>query len=156
METIGKLLSLIFIAVIGAGGAAMYILDSGKPAIEKTEPIEVEFAEYDANIAKYRDQVRNSYIKFHVPVDRPSTTANKNTPLWTDTINISLPDYITESEVKELADANDISYLREQMNYWHTQYHRALKSNKATKANVAYKKHKSYKFALAYKSRFVN
>jgi len=141
MATIGKLLSLIFIAVIGAAGAAMYVLDSDKPAIEKTVPIEVELDEYDPDIAKYRDQVRNSYIKFHVPAESPFTTTNRNSPLWTDTIKESLPDNVTESEVKELAYANNLSWIiyGTQMHYWYTQYHRALKSNKATKANVAYK-----------------
>lgn len=159
METIGKLLSLIFIAVVGAGGATMYILDSGKTTVERTEsaPIEVELGESDPDLEKYREQLKQRYIEAKPPANTQDVQDSKNMPLWTDTYNKNLPDYISEQQVASLANSNNVNELRDRMNYWYNEYHRALKNNKSVAANEAYKKYKSLKYALEYKnSTFTN
>lgn len=159
METIGKLLSLIFIAVVGAGGATMYILDSGKTTVERknTAPIEVELGENNPDLEKYREQLRQRYIDANPPVKTQITENSNDMTLWTDTYNKKLPDYISEEQVASLANSNDVDELRDKMNYWYNEYHRALKNNKSVYANETYKKYKSLKYALEYKnSTFTN
>ncbi len=156
METIGKILSLVFIAVVGAGGATMYILDSNKPVIEHKEIFDADkyLGKADDNLEKYRDQLRNSYIETLPPVGKVFAINKTEQNIWSDTYTNNLPDYISEDEVKKLASNNDTGELREKMNFWHLKYHKSLKSKKTLEANEAYKKHKSYKFALEYKNTF--
>ncbi|MCH6574546.1 MAG: hypothetical protein IH795_04980 [Bacteroidetes bacterium] len=156
METIGKILSLVFIAVVGAGGATMYILDSNKPVIEQKEVFDADkyLGKADDDLEKYREQLRNSYIETLPPVGKVSAINKTEQNIWSDTYTNSLPDYISEDEVKKLASSNDTGELREKMNFWHLKYHKSLKSKKTLEANEAYKKHKSYKFALEYKNTF--
>lgn len=156
METIGKILSLVFIAVVGAGGATMYILDSNKPVIEQKEIFDADkyLGKADDDLKKYREQLRNSYIETLPPVGKVSAINKTEQNIWSDTYTNSLPDYISEDEVKKLASSNDTGELREKMNFWHLKYHKSLKSKKTLEANEAYKKHKSYKFALEYKNTF--
>ena len=156
METIGKILSLVFIAVVGAGGATMYILDSNKPVIEQKEVFDADkyLGKADDGLEKYREQLRNSYIEALPPVGKVSAINKTEQNIWSDTYTNSLPDYISEDEVKKLASSNGTGELREKMNFWHLKYHKSLKSKKTLEANEAYKKHKSYKFALEYKNTF--
>lgn len=157
METIGKILSLVFIAVVGAGGATMYILDSNKPVIEQKEVFDADkyLGKVDDGLEKYREQLRNSYIEETLPpVGKVSAINKTEQNIWSDTYTNSLPDYISEDEVKKLASSNGTGELREKMNFWHLKYHKSLKSKKTLEANEAYKKHKSYKFALEYKNTF--
>lgn len=156
METIGKILSLVFIAVVGAGGATMYILDLNKPVIEQKEIFDADkyLGKADDDLEKYREQLRNSYIETLPPVKKVSAINKTEQNIWSDTYTNSLPDYISEDEVKKLASSNGTGELREKMNFWHLKYHKSLKSKKTLEANEAYKKHKSYKFALEYKNTF--
>jgi len=153
METIGKILSLVFIAVVGAGGATMYILDSDKP-VEKREVFDADkyLGKSDNGLEKYREQLRNSYVETQPPVEKVSTIEKTDQNVWSDTYTKTLPDYITEDEVKKLASNNDAGNLREKMNFWQIKYHKSLKNKKTLEANEAYKKHKTYKFALEYKN----
>lgn len=155
METIGKLLSLIFIAVVGAGGATMYILDSGDSSIKKAEPvpIEIELGEANPDLEKYREQLRKSYIESKPAVKKDLSEDSQDISLWSDSYSKNLPDYISEEYVADLASNSDANTLRENMNYWHNRYHQALKADKPELANDAYKKHKSYKYALEYKNK---
>ncbi len=155
METIGKILSLVFIAVVGAGGATMYILDSNKPVVEQKEVFDADkyLGKADDGLEKYREQLRNSYIETQPPVGKVSAINKTEQNIWSDTYTNNLPDYISEDEVKKLASNNDTAELREKMNFWHLKYHKSLKSKKTLEANEAYKKHKSYKFALEYKNK---
>jgi hypothetical protein len=156
METIGKILSLVFIAVVGAGGATMYILDSDKPVVEQKEIFDADkyLGKADDDLEKYREQLRNSYIETQPPVENVATINKTEQNVWSDTYTDNLPDYISEEEVKKLASNNDTGELREKMNFWHIKYHNSLKNKKTLEANEAYKKHKSYKFALEYKNTF--
>ena len=159
METIGKLLSLIFIAVVGAGGATMYILDSGNTSVERTKnvPVEVELGDSDPDLEKYREQLRQRYIEANPLVKTQAVKDSNDMSLWTDTYNKKLPDYISEKQVAVLASNNDVNELREKMNYWYNEYHKALKNNKSIAANEAYKKYKALSYALEYKnSTFTN
>jgi len=155
METIGKILSLVFISVVGAGGATMYILDSGKPVVEQKEVFDADkfLGKADVDLEKYRDQLRNSYIETQPPVEKASSVNKTQKNVWTYTYTNTLPDYISEDEVKILASNNITTDLREKMNFWHIKYHKSLRNKKTLEANEAYKKHKSYKFALEYKNR---
>ena len=155
METIGKLLSLIFIAVVGAGGATMYILDSGKSTVEitKTAPAEVDIGNSNPDLEKYREQLRQRYIEATPPVKSTSVKESDEMSLWTDTYDKKLPDYISKDQVASIANGNDVNELRDKMNYWYNEYHRALKNNKSIAANEAYKKYKSYNYALEFKNR---
>ena len=156
METIGKLLSLIFIAVVGAGGATMYILDSGKTTSidrAKSVPVEVELGNANPDLEKYREQLRQRYIEANPPAKtRVANNSKVDSYLWTDTFNKKLPDYISEKQVSDLASNNDASELRDKMNYWYNEYHRALRNNKSVTANEAYKKYKSMQYALELKN----
>ncbi len=155
METIGKILSLVFIAIVGAGGATMYILDSDKPVVEQREVFDADkyLGKADDDLAKYREQLRNSYIESQPPSEQVSTVkANQN--VWSDTYTNNLPDFISEDEVKTIASNHEVNELREKMNFWHIKYHKSLKNKKTLEANEAYKKHKTYKFALDYKNTF--
>ncbi|NIP30196.1 MAG: hypothetical protein GTN99_03500 [Candidatus Dadabacteria bacterium] len=158
METIGKILSLVFIAVVGAGGATMYILDSDKPVVEQREVFDADkfLGPADKDLEKYREQLRNSYIETVPPIQAEQDATIKKTEqsVWTDTYTKSLPDFISEEEIKRLAYNNDAAELRKKMNFWHIKYHKSLRNKKTLEANEAYKKHKSYKFALEYKNTF--
>lgn len=156
METIGKILSLVFIAVVGAGGATMYILDSDKPVVEQKEVFDADkfLGETDDDLEKYREQLRNSYIETQPPVEKIYSIDKKEQVVWSDTYTKNLPDYITEEEIKKLASNNDTGDLREKMNFWHIKYHKSLRNKKTLEANEAYKKHKSYKYALEYKNTY--
>jgi len=156
METIGKILSLLFIAVVGAGGATMYILDSNKPVVEQKEIFDADkyLGKADDDLEKYREQLRNSYIETQPPVGEVSAINKTDQNIWSDTYTNNLPDYISEDDIKKLASNIDTAELREKMNFWHLKYHKSLKSKKTLEANEAYKKHKSYKFALEYKNTF--
>ena len=154
METIGKILSLVFIAVVGAGGATMYILDSDKPVVEQKEVFDADkfLGQADDDLSKYRQQLRNSYIESQPPVQQVTTTKTSDQNVWSDSYSKSLPDFISEEEVKAIASNYEVGELREKMNFWHIKYHKSLKNKKTLEANEAYKKHKSYKFALEYKT----
>ena len=159
METIGKLLSLIFIAVVGAGGATMYILESGKNTVDisKTAPVEVDLGDTNPDLEKYREQLRQRYIEANPPVKTQAVKNSNEMSLWTDTYDDKLPDFISKDQVVNLANSNDINELRNKMNYWYKEYHRSLKNNKTLAANEAYKKYKSFNYALEYKnSTFTN
>ena len=155
METIGKLLSLIFIAIVGAGGATMFILESDTSSVHVAEPKEevVEFTALDSDLEKYREQLRLKYIEAKPVADNDDMENSKKISLWTDTFNKSLPDYVSEDEIVNLANSNDVGTLRKEMNAWHMRYHQALKNNKSVLANEAYRMHKNYKYALEYKNR---
>ncbi|NIP37793.1 MAG: hypothetical protein GWO07_02020 [Candidatus Dadabacteria bacterium] len=156
METIGKILSLVFIAVVGAGGATMYILDSDKPVVEQEAFDADKFLgqAVDDDLAEYREHLRNSYVESQPPAEQVATVNKSDQSVWTDTYTNTLPDFISEDEVKSLASNNEVYELREKMNYWHVKYHKSLKNKKTLEANEAYKKHKSYKYALEYKNTF--
>lgn len=156
METIGKILSLVFIAVVGAGGATMYILDDKNPVIEQEQVLDADayLGKVDDDLAKYREQLRNSYFETKPPVEKVATIKKSKQSVWSDTYTNTLPDFVSEEEIKSLASNYEAGELREKMNFWHVKYHNSLKSKKTLEANEAYKKHKIYKYALEYKNSF--
>ncbi len=81
METMGKLLRLVFasVVVIVACGAAIYIVYLNKDSVQstKTETIKPEYIyDEDPDLASYHEQLRNKYK--NISAEYPLENVNQN------------------------------------------------------------------------------
>jgi len=152
METIGKILSLTLLAIFGTAGTVIYFTDPvhSPSFLNETVSDSQDFvSETDNKIdyAAYRKRLKKNYFETQQPFEKNFET-QKQQSLWTNTYDLP------SQEVRRLAEANSISDLRENMNYWNNRYHEALRLEKQFEADEAYARYKNYKTALEVKEAF--
>ncbi|HWP90947.1 MAG TPA: hypothetical protein VNN20_01950 [Thermodesulfobacteriota bacterium] len=148
METVGKILSLTLFAIFGAAGTVIYFTDHNPhtPIISISRNQEVQ-SESNIDYSAYRKKLRKSYVQSETPI-KTTLESPEAKSLWTNSYH-----YPSET-AKRLAEANSLAELRDKMNFWNSQYHKALQSGNTQQANEAYIKYKDYKEALDIKGVF--
>ena len=148
METVGKILSLTLLAIFGAAGTVIYFTDNSPstPIISISRNQEVQ-PEINIDYSAYRKKLRKSYVESETPT-KTTLESPEEKSLWTNSYH-----YPSET-AKVLAEGNSLAELRDKMNFWNTQYHKALQSGNTKQANEAYIKYKNYKEALDIKGVF--
>ena len=164
METVGKILSLALLTILGSSAATIYLIDSN--FISSFFSGETADSEYVTEYEEYDDfpspsdmtthRKRLTYFETSPPRDYYRDTSSKS-KVWSQSFNDTQKNSFAESlKAKKLSKQHSVRFLREKMISWKNDYDRLVETQKISQAREAYKQYKVYKEAYEIKKGIKN
>jgi len=156
LETLGKILSLIVVTMLGAGTAAMHILGPDNHITTNVDTRSSYMGEPDSEVQTYREKMRRDMAL--VEVEKPTDVVkDQQSSLWSETVITD--ELVMESEFRpEIVDLYKNSSAKElnnEMELWHKRYQELIrKPHQDEAAKHAYNEYRIYKEALLIKRAY--
>lgn len=156
LETLGKILSLIVVTMLGAGTVAVHILGPENKITINADTQSSYMGEPDSEVQSYREKMRHDMA--FVEVEKPKDVLKKqHSSLWSETFITD--ELIMESKFRpviiDLYKNSSVKELNSEMEHWHKRYQYLIrKPHKDEEAKHAYNKYRVYKEALLIKRAY--